>query len=246
MTLLQVAGLRKSFDGVRAVAGVSFHLQPGEILALIGPNGAGKSTCFNLLNGQLRPDAGRVTLNGVDITGQQPRQIWGLGVGRSFQVASVFASMTVTENVQMALIAQAGQVFRFVRPADGYFQAEANTLLRLVGMDDQGSGAAGVLAYGDVKRLELALALANNPRLLLMDEPTAGMAPGERGALMALVRNIARERGTGVLFTEHDMEIVFSIADRILVMDRGELIAEGDADQIRANRRVRAVYLGEA
>ena len=245
MTLLAVEGLRKSFDGVHAVAGVSFRLQAGEMLALIGPNGAGKSTCFNLLNGQLRPDAGRVLLDGTDITGRQPRQIWRLGVGRSFQVASVFASMTVIENVQTALIAQAGQVFRFGRPADGYFRAEAAALLRLVGMADQGGQAAGVLAYGDVKRLELALALANDPRLLLMDEPTAGMAPAERGALMALVRRIARERGTAVLFTEHDMEIVFSSADRILVMDRGRLIAEGDAASVRADPRVRAVYLGE-
>ena len=245
MTLLAVEGLRKSFDGVHAVAGVSFRLQAGEMLALIGPNGAGKSTCFNLLNGQLRPDAGRVLLDGTDITGRQPRQIWRLGVGRSFQVASVFASMTVIENVQTALIAQAGQVFRFGRPADGYFRTEADALLRLVGMAEQGGQAAGVLAYGDVKRLELALALANDPLLLLMDEPTAGMAPAERGALMALVRRIARERGTAVLFTEHDMEIVFSSADRILVMDRGQLIAEGDAASVRADPRVRAVYLGE-
>ncbi len=245
MSLLSVEGLRKSFDGVQAVDGVSFQLQAGEMLALIGPNGAGKSTCFNLLNGQLRPDAGRVTLDGADITGRQPRHIWRLGVGRSFQVASVFASMTVTENVQVALIAHAEQVYRFARPADGYFQTQADALLRLVGMEDQGARAAGVLAYGDVKRLELALALANDPRLLLMDEPTAGMAPGERGALMSLVRQIARDRGTAVLFTEHDMEIVFSSADRILVMDRGQLIAEGDAASVRADPRVRAVYLGE-
>ncbi len=245
MSLLEVSGLRKSFDGVRAVDGVSFHLRAGELLALIGPNGAGKSTCFNLLNGQLRPDAGRVALDGADITGRQPRHIWRLGVGRSFQVAAVFASMTVTENVQVALIAHAEQVYRFVRPADGYFRSQADALLRLVGMEDQGARAAGVLAYGDVKRLELALALANDPRLLLMDEPTAGMAPGERGALMSLVRQIARDRGTAVLFTEHDMEVVFSSADRILVMDRGRLIAEGDAASVRADPRVRAVYLGE-
>jgi len=245
MSLLDVSGLRKSFDGVRAVDGVSFQLQAGEMLALIGPNGAGKSTCFNLLNGQLRPDAGRVTLDGVDITARQPRHIWRLGVGRSFQLAAVFASMTVTENVQVALIAHAEQVYRFARPADGYFQAQADALLRLVGMEDQGARAAGVLAYGDVKRLELALALANDPRLLLMDEPTAGMAPAERGALMSLVRTLARDRGTAVLFTEHNMEIVFSSADRILVMDRGRLIAAGDAASVRADPRVRAVYLGE-
>ena len=246
MSLLEVEGLKKSFDGVAAVAGVSFRLQAGEILALIGPNGAGKSTCFNLLNGQLCPDAGRILLDGTDITGMPPRRIWRLGVGRSFQVASVFASMTVRENVQVARIAHAGKVWRFGRPADRYLQPEAEALLALVGMAEQGARAAGVLAYGDVKRLELAMALANDPRLLLMDEPTAGMAPAERGALMALVRKIARDRGMAVLFTEHDMATVFAHADRILVLDRGQLIAEGDAASVRANARVRAVYLGES
>jgi branched-chain amino acid transport system ATP-binding protein len=245
MSLLQVDGLRKSFDGLDAVAGVSFRLDPGELLALIGPNGAGKSTCFNLLNGQLRPDAGRVLLDGEDITGRPPRQIWRLGVGRSFQVAAVFPSMTVRENVQVALTAHAGQTWRFDRPARGYFQVEADALLALVGMHDQGQRAAGVLAYGDVKRLELSIALAGDPRLLLMDEPTAGMAPAERGALMTLVRRLAKDRGMAVLFTEHDMEMVFSYADRILVLDRGQLIAEGDAASVRADMRVRAVYLGE-
>ena len=245
MSLLQVEGLRKSFDGLAAVAGVSFRLEPGELLALIGPNGAGKSTCFNLLNGQLRPDAGRVLLNGADITGKPPRQIWRLGVGRSFQVAAVFPSMTVRENVQVALIAHAGQSWRFGRLAGGYFQAEAGALLALVGMADQGQRAAGVLAYGDLKRLELSIALAGNPRLLLMDEPTAGMAPAERGAMMTLVRRLAKDRGMAVLFTEHDMEMVFTHSDRILVLDRGQLIAEGDAASVRADKRVRAVYLGE-
>jgi branched-chain amino acid transport system ATP-binding protein len=245
MSLLQVEGLRKSFDGLEAVAGVSFRLEPGELLALIGPNGAGKSTCFNLLNGQLRPDAGRVRLDGADITGRPPRQIWRLGVGRSFQVAAVFPSMTVRENLQVALTAQAGQTWRFGRPADGYFQAQADALLALVGMAEQGQRAAGVLAYGDVKRLELAIALAGEPRLLLMDEPTAGMAPAERGALMTLVRRLAKDRCMAVLFTEHDMEMVFAHAERILVLDRGQLIAEGDAASVRADRRVRAVYLGE-
>ena len=245
MSLLQVEGLRKSFDGLAAVAGVSFRLEAGELLALIGPNGAGKSTCFNLLNGQLRPDAGRVLLDGADITGKPPRQIWRLGVGRSFQIAAVFPSMTVRENVQVALIAHAGQSWRFGRPAGSYFQAEADALLALVGMADQGQRAAGVLAYGDVKRLELSIALAGDPRLLLMDEPTAGMAPAERGAMMTLVRRLAKDRGMAVLFTEHDMEMVFTHSDRILVLDRGQLIAEGDAASVRADKRVRAVYLGE-
>ena len=246
MSLLVAERLEKSFGETRAVTGVSFSLDAGEMLALIGPNGAGKSTCFNMLNGQLHPDSGRVLLAGRDISRLSPRHISRLGVGRRFQLAATFTSMTVRENVQMALIAQSGEVWRFVRPAGVLYVAEADALLALVGMADQAERAASVLAYGDLKRLELAMALAGTPRLLLMDEPTAGMAPVDRTALMALVRRIARARGVAVLFTEHDMDAVFSTADRILVLDQGHLIAEGDAAAIRADPRVRAVYLGEA
>ncbi len=242
--MLAVDGLQKSFGGVRAVQGVSFQVQPGEMLALIGPNGAGKSTCFNMLGGQLRPDAGRIVLDGRDIAGLSPRTIWRLGVGRTFQAAATFASMTVAENVQMALIAQAGQTWRFWRPARSLHRQAACALLAELGLRDQADGAAGLLAYGDLKRLELAVALASQPRLLLMDEPTAGMAPAERAALMALVRGLATSRHLALLFTEHDMDAVFAAADRIAVLDRGRLIAEGDPSAVRANPRVREVYLG--
>jgi branched-chain amino acid transport system ATP-binding protein len=242
--LLLAANLRKAFGGVEAVADVSFTLRAGEVLALIGPNGAGKSTCFNLLNGQLRPDAGRVVLAGRDITGWPPHRIAGLGVGRSFQVAAVFASMTVRQNVQMALIARHRGAWRPLGSASGQHRAMADDLLRQVGLAEQATRGAGTLAYGDAKRLELALALANAPRLLLMDEPAAGMAPRERLDLMALVRRIAQDSGCGVLFTEHDMDVVFGCADRILVMDRGHLIAAGDAAAIRGNALVQAAYLG--
>jgi branched-chain amino acid transport system ATP-binding protein len=244
VTILEVAGISKSFGGVRAVADVSFRVAAGEILALIGPNGAGKSTCFNMLNGQTPPDAGRITLQGHDITGLSPRRIWRLGVGRTFQITATFASMTVRENVQVALLAHHRQVWRFLRPAVARYGVEADGLLAQVGMGDQAARAAGVLAYGDLKRLELAIALANDPHLLLMDEPTAGMAPTERVALMRLVRTLASQRGIAVLFTEHDMDVVFGVADRILVLNRGELIAEGDGPAIRADARVREVYLG--
>jgi len=244
MTVLAAEGLRKSFNGVQAVRGVSFEVAAGEILALIGPNGAGKSTCFNMLNGQLRPDAGRVRLNGRDITGLSPRRIWRMGVGRTFQVTATFASMTVRENVQMALLSHHGEIWRFRCAARRRHGAEADALLNQVGLGSAADVAAGVLAYGDLKRLELAMALANVPRLLLMDEPTAGMAPAERSALMQLTRRLAAERNIAVLFTEHDMDIVFSVADRILVLHQGELIAEGDAAAVRADARVRAVYLG--
>ncbi len=244
MTVLAVENLQKSFRGVPAVRGVSFAVAAGEMLALIGPNGAGKSTCFNMLNGQLAPDAGRVLLAGRDITGEAPRHVARQGVGRTFQVTATFASMTVRENVQVALLSHHNEAFSVWRAARHRRRGEAQALLGQVGMGAQAERAAGVLAYGDLKRLELAMALAGEPRLLLMDEPTAGMAPAERTALMALTRRLAAERGLAVLFTEHDMDIVFGVADRILVLHHGQLIAQGDATAIRADGRVREVYLG--
>jgi branched-chain amino acid transport system ATP-binding protein len=244
MTALEVSGISKSFGGVHAVRDVSFAVAAGEMLAMIGPNGAGKSTCFNMAGGQLRPDKGRVVLDGRDITGMPPRAIWRLGVGRTFQIAATFASMSVTENVQMALISHAGRVFDPFGRARRFARDEALELLAQVGLREQADRACGELAYGDVKRLELAMALANQPRLLLMDEPTAGMAPRERIALMALTASIARARRLAVLFTEHDMDVVFAHADRIVVLDRGALIAEGRPAEVRADAKVRAVYLG--
>ena len=243
--VLVVEGLCKSFGGVLAVQEVGFTLAAGEMLALIGPNGAGKSTCFNAVGGQLRPDRGHVRLGGTDITGLPPRAVWARGVGRTFQVTATFGSMTVRENVQMALLSAAGQAWRFWNPARRRLVAEADVLLDQVGLADQGERGAGVLAYGDLKRLELAMALSNQPRLLLMDEPTAGMAPAERAGLMGLTRRLATERGLAVLFTEHDMDVVFGVSDRILVLHRGRLIAEGSPAAIRADPAVRAVYLGE-
>lgn len=242
--MLEVTGLSKSFGGVAAVDGVSFTVAAGEMLALIGPNGAGKSTCFNMVGGQLRPDAGVVRLAGQAITGLRPRAVWRRGVGRTFQVTATFASMTVRENVQVALISAARAAAGWWRPAGAQHAAEAGALLGSVGLAEQAERGAGVLAYGDLKRLELAVALAHGPRLLLMDEPTAGMAAGERAALMGLTRRLATERGIAVLFTEHDMDAVFGVADRILVLNRGALIAEGKPDAIRGDARVREVYLG--
>ena len=244
--VLQVEGLHKSFGGVQAVADVSFAVSAGEMLALIGPNGAGKSTCFNMLNGQLAPDAGIVRLAGRDIVGLRPRAVWRLGVGRTFQITATFVSLSVRENVQMALYSHAGRLRSLVGRFGAAFRTEADALLGQVGMLDQAERACGVLAYGDLKRVELAMALANAPRLLLMDEPTAGMAPRERVALMELTAGLARQRNIAVLFTEHDMDVVFSQADRIIVLDRGQLIAGGTPAEVRANAKVRAVYLGSA
>ena len=246
MTVLEVRDLYKGFGGVQAVAGVSFDVAQGELLAMIGPNGAGKSTCFNMLNGQLQPDSGSVRLNGRDVSGLPPWRVSRLGVGRTFQITATFGSMTVAENVQTALISHNRQLRGLWRPAAGMHRDAAMALLERVGMAGQADRACGVLAYGDLKRVELAVALANDPGLLLMDEPTAGMAPGERVDLMALTAGIARERGIAVLFTEHDMDVVFTHADRIIVLNRGETIAEATPEEVRTNRRVREIYLGES
>jgi len=242
--LLKVQGLRKAFGGVHAVEDVSFELAAGELLAMIGPNGAGKSTCFNMINGQLAPDAGSVALAGREIAGRPPREIWRLGVGRTFQVAATYASMTVVENVQMALLSLHGELFRLWARAAALHRSEALELLAAVGLRQRADEPCSTLAYGDLKRVELAIALANQPALLLMDEPTAGMAPQERNALMQLARDLVKERGIGVLFTEHSMDVVFAHADRIMVLARGRLIAEGAPEAIRDDVQVREVYFG--
>jgi branched-chain amino acid transport system ATP-binding protein len=243
MSILDVENLAKSYSGFQAVKGVTFSLQAGEMLALIGPNGAGKSTCFNMINGQLEPSGGRIRIFGRDVTGMPAREVCQLGVGRTFQIAATFGSMTVAENIQATLLSHRRR-WAACRWAARYYRQEASDLLALVGMADQAPRSCGELAYGDVKRLELAIALASDPKLLLMDEPAAGMAPKERAALMSLVARVARERLIGVLFTEHDMDAVFGHADRILVLNRGDLIAEGPPTEVRANAEVQAVYLG--
>ncbi len=242
--LLVVRGLSKSFGGIRAVHEVSFTVAAGEMLALIGPNGAGKTTTFNMVDGQLAPDAGSVTLGGTELLGLRPDAVWRQGVGRTFQIAETFASLTVIENVQLALLSHAREVLGFWRRAREQHRDVALALLDSVGMAAQAERAMSMLAYGDVKRVELAIALANAPRLLLMDEPTAGMAPAERNALMALAKRLAIEQRIGVLFTEHSMDVVFAHADRIIVLARGELIAEGTPAEVRANEKVREVYFG--
>jgi branched-chain amino acid transport system ATP-binding protein len=244
--VLEVRQLAKAFGGIKAVSDVSFDLARGSMLAMIGPNGAGKSTCFNLINGQLRPDRGSVTILGKPTNGRKPRDVWKLGVGRTFQIAATFGSMTVLENVQMAILSYHKQTKSLLKSLPKMDPGEAMALLKRVGIADQHDRACGVLAYGDVKRLELAIALANDPKLLLMDEPTAGMGTAEREGLMVLTSEIVQNRNIGVLFTEHDMDAVFGHSDRIIVLNRGELVAEGTPDEVRNNTRVQEIYLGEA
>ncbi|MGO4570444.1 ABC transporter ATP-binding protein [Microvirga sp. 2TAF3] len=245
MSLLAVQGLTKFFGGVVAARDVFFTIERGEMVALIGPNGAGKSTVFNMIGGQLRTDSGNVLLDGEAITHASPQERFRRGIGRTFQVAQAFLSMTVVENVQMALISHHGESESLWSPARQRHRDRALALLAQVDMAEAADRLCAELAYGDVKRVELAIALAGNPKLLLMDEPTAGMAPRERAALMALTDSIAQARNIGVLFTEHDMDVVFGHAARVLVLLRGEIIAVGTPDEIRRDRRVREAYLGD-
>ena len=244
--VLETRGLAKSFGGVQAVGGVDLSMPRGEIRALIGPNGAGKTTFFNMLTGQLKADAGEVRFKGERLSGLPPHLVWRRGVSRTFQITATFLTLTSLENVQVALQSHRRRTYALLARARGLELEAAWALLTQVGLEAQAERPAGVLAYGDLKKLELAIALANGPEVLLLDEPTAGMAPAERGALMALTQRIARERDLTVLFTEHDMDVVFSVADRVMVLHQGRVIAEGSPDEVRADVQVQKVYLGEA
>jgi ABC-type branched-subunit amino acid transport system ATPase component len=245
MSLLQVEQLRRSFGGVRAVDGVSFALAAGEVTALIGPNGAGKSTLFNLIDGQLAPQSGHVLFDGQALTTWSTAERTRRGIGRTFQVAQTFATLTVLQNVQLALVAADGGALGITDLLWNLQAEAANSLLAQVGLQQHAADAAASLAYGNIKRLELALALAAKPRLLLMDEPTAGMAAAERFALMQTIVALAGAINMAVLFTEHSMDVVFGFARRVLVLSRGQLIADGMPEAVRADTDVQRLYLGE-
>jgi branched-chain amino acid transport system ATP-binding protein len=243
--LLEVVGLEKAFGGIRAVDRVDLAIPPGQVRALIGPNGAGKTTFFHLLTGHLTADAGQVRFRGERLDGLAPHQVWRRGLARTFQIPAVFPNLAVVENVQVALLSWRRRTFSLRGRARDLDRAGAEALLARVGLGSQGERRAGILPYGDLKKLELAIALANQPRLLLLDEPAAGMAAAERRDLMALVERIARDEGLTLLFTEHDMDVVFAIADRITVLHQGRVIAEGPPEAVRADPEVQRVYLGE-
>ena len=244
--MLNVQNLKKSFDGFIATNGVSFSLQKGEIVSIIGPNGAGKTTLFNLITGHIPLDEGTVYFKGIDTTRLAPHRICRLGMGRSFQRANIFPRLTVFQNIQAALLAHKGKSLTFLKPVESFFREETGEILKRVGLKEFAETTSGSLSYGFQKQLELGIALASDPELLLLDEPTAGMSAQETRQTIELIGRITKEKGLTLLFTEHDMEVVFSISQRILVLHQGRLIAEGTPDEVRNNAEVRKVYLGES
>jgi branched-chain amino acid transport system ATP-binding protein len=243
--MLEVRDLRKAFAGFVAVSGVSLTIERHQIAAVIGPNGAGKSTLFNLITGHIAPDGGRVLLDGRDITGAPPHRICRMGIGRSFQRTNIFARLSVFENVQAAFLAHRGRGRNFWARSEDFYRDETVALLASIGLDGQANAVAGTLSYGNQKQLELGIALASDPEVLLLDEPTAGMSATETRETMQVLRRIAGERGLTLLFTEHDMEVVFTIAEKIAVLHQGHLLAEGTPAEMRNHPEVRRVYLGE-
>ena len=242
--MLEIRDIRKTFNGFMAVADVSLDVPAQGITAVIGPNGAGKSTLFNLVTGHLRADGGGVSFEGRDITGAAPYTICRLGIGRSFQHTNIFRKLTVFENVQASLISHGGQASNFWGYADDLYRDETWRILESLGLASQGETISEALSHGNQKQLELGIALASDPKLLLLDEPTAGMSATETQEAISLLERIVSERKLTLLFTEHDMDVVFSIAQKIVVLHQGKLIAAGSPTEVRNNREVRQVYLG--
>ena len=244
--MLEVSKISKSFDGFAAVGGVSFTVPQGSISAIIGPNGAGKTTLFNLITGHLRPDGGRVVFKERDVTGIAPHDLCRLGMGRSFQRTNIFPRLTVYENIQAAFVSHRGRGFNLFTPVERLYRDETESLLGAVGLLEKAGETSGFLSHGNQKQLELGIALALEPEILLLDEPTAGMSATETRDSIRLIERIAADRGLTLLFTEHDMEVVFSIAQRIAVLHQGRVIADGTPDEVRRDPEVRRVYLGDA
>jgi branched-chain amino acid transport system ATP-binding protein len=243
--ILEVTGLHKHFGGIHVTRDVNFSMEQGEQSAIIGPNGAGKSTLMNLLTGYHRCDAGKVVFEGQDITNRPPHRIARMGISRAFQISSIFAKMTVAENVRSAVHAQMRRSFSIFGVAGRIGVEETERVLSLCGLEGKRDLVAGELAQGDKKRLELAIALAGKPRLLFLDEPTAGMSIEEARSTMELVDRLNRELQLTVLFTEHDMGIVFNHARKLTLLHRGEIVVQGTPEEVRANEFAQKVYLGE-
>ncbi len=243
--LLRVEKMTKSFAGFVAVHDVNLTVEKGQMACIIGPNGAGKSTLFNLITGHLQPTEGRIFFHDRDITGLPPYKICQLGMGRSFQRTNIFPRLSVFDNVPVEVLVHHKKTLNCFTPSKKLVQGETYALLEQVGLVDEAQSIGGMLSYGFQKQLELGIALASEPKLLLLDEPTAGMSPQETTNAITFIEKIVRERGLTLLFTEHDMDVVFSIAEKITVLHQGQVLAEGTPAEVRSNPEVQRVYLGE-
>ena len=244
--MLQVESLQKSFDGFMAVLDTNLLVEKGDIVAVIGPNGAGKTTLFNLITGQLKPNGGSVRFKGKDISGMPPYRICHMGLSRSFQIVNIFHRMTVFDNVQIAVLSNQKKILNFLTPAHNMVVARTDEILASVGLMEKRDRICGALSHGDQKVLEMAIALGTEPELLILDEPTAGMSPEETAVTIKLIRKLSGDLGLTILFCEHDMSLVFAVATKIMVMQQGQTIIEGDPETVRADRRVQEAYLGGA
>jgi branched-chain amino acid transport system ATP-binding protein len=243
--ILQVEGLRKSFGQFMVIMDVSFSIKKGELSSIIGPNGAGKTTLFNLITGHLKPDKGRIIFNGEEITGLSPFQICRKKVSRSFQKSNIFPFLSVFDNIQLSILANQGKTMKLFTSARGMAKQETIAIMEEIGLSERGSDLAGNLSYGDQKLLELGIALGNDPVLLLLDEPTAGMSPAETTRTMNRIVKLTRERDMTLIFIEHDIKTVFSVSETIRVLHYGTFIAEGQPESIKNNSKVQEIYLGE-
>jgi branched-chain amino acid transport system ATP-binding protein len=244
--MLKVERVYKSFDGFLAVSGAELTVEQGQLVAVIGPNGAGKTTLFNLITGMLKPDRGRVVFNGEDIGKLPAHEVCRKGIARSFQIANIFPRLTVFKNVQVAVFSQQRKSSNLFRPAHGIAVDETNGILESVGLLEKADYLAGSLSHGDHRILEIAIALGNQPRMLILDEPTAGMSPDETAATMGLIKRLADTHGLTILFCEHDMDVVFNTAQSIMVMHYGKTIIQGKPEEVKNNAEVQDAYLGGA
>jgi branched-chain amino acid transport system ATP-binding protein len=244
-TILKVVGLNKSFGGLKATNNIDFEMKTSELSAIIGPNGAGKSTFFNLLTGYHKVDSGEVLYKGRDITNWPPHKVARLGITRAFQVSNIYPALTTYENIRQAILTEQGRTLDFFTPAERLAKEETLKLVEITGLSQNTNMIAGNLSQGDKKRLELAIALGSKPELVFLDEPTAGMSGEETRETMKLVERLNKEMGLTILFTEHDMAVVFGYARKLTVLHQGTIIAEGTPEEVRANERAQKIYLGE-
>jgi len=242
--MLSVQDVQKSFDHFLAVDQSNLEVAKGEVVAVIGPNGAGKSTLFKLITGHLKPDRGRIVFKGEDIAGWPPHQVCRKGISLSYQIINVFSRLTVFENVQAAVLSHQKRTYNLFSPARNLAVKETREILEAVGLVNASNRVSGTLSHGEQKVLEIAIAMGNDPELLILDEPTAGQSPEETFATIGLINRLTKEMGLTILFCEHDMELVFSIADKIMVMQQGKTIIQGDPEEVRRNKQVQEAYLG--